>query len=168
MRNWPYAWAPAQAPRSAIRGKVGVAVLPRGDPDGPAGGAARSASTLGGESLAVSKYSRHPALAVDLVLHMTSADVQKQRALAGAYNPSIARLYRDAEIARANPFMAELADTFGQAVARPTAATGTRYNQVSSHFWNAAHEVISGRTPAAEALTRLDATLHRVSRGGKW
>lgn len=163
MRNWPYAWAPAQAAESGIRGKVGVAVLPRGD--GPAG---RSAATLGGESLAVSKYSRHPALAADLVLYMTSADVQKERALTGSYNPTIAALYRDADIARVNPFMAELADTFTHAVARPTAATGARYNQVSNQFWNAAHEVLSGRTPPDEALTRLDTTLHRLSRGGKW
>jgi trehalose/maltose transport system substrate-binding protein len=165
MRNWPYAWAPAQAPESVIRGKVGVAVLPRGE---AGGGVGRTAATLGGESLAVSKYSRHPALAAELVLYMTSAAVQKERALAGAYNPTIATLYRDGDIARVNPFMAELAGTFTNAVARPTAATGSRYNQVSSQFWNAAHEVISGRTPAEEALTRLDATLHRLSRGGKW
>lgn len=162
MRNWPYAWAPAQAAESAIRGKVGVAVLPRG------GAGGRAAATLGGESLAVSKYSRHPALAADLVLYMTSADVQKERALAGAYNPSIPALYRDADIARVNPFMAELADVFTNAVARPTAATGARYNQVSNQFWNAAHEVLSGRTPADEALARLDATLQRISRGGRW
>jgi trehalose/maltose transport system substrate-binding protein len=165
MRNWPYAWAPAQAPESGIRGKVGVAVLPRGDVGGDTG---RHAATLGGESLAVSKYSRHAALAADLVMYMTSADVQKERALVGSYNPTLPALYKDADIARVNPFMAELAETFTNAVARPTAATGTRYNQVSNQFWNAAHEVVSGKTPANEALTRLDATLHRLSRGGKW
>lgn len=64
--------------------------------------------------------------------------------------------------------MAELADTFTHAVARPTAATGSRYNQVSNQFWNAAHEVLTGKTPPDEALSRLDTTLHRLSRGGKW
>jgi trehalose/maltose transport system substrate-binding protein len=102
------------------------------------------------------------------VMYMTSADVQKERALVGSYNPTLPALYKDADIARVNPFMAELAETFTNAVARPTAATGTRYNQVSNQFWNAAHEVVSGKTPAEEALTRLDATLHRLSRGGKW
>ena len=168
MRNWPYAWAPAQAPESAIRGKVGVAVLPRGDVGADGGTGGRPAATLGGESLAVSKYSKDPAAAADLVMYMTSADVQKERALIGSYNPTIPALYKDTDIARVNPFMAELAETFTNAVARPTAATGTRYNQVSNQFWNAAHEVVSGKTPAEEALTRLDATLHRLSRGGKW
>ncbi|HSW07820.1 ABC transporter substrate-binding protein [Aquabacterium sp.] len=161
MRNWPYAWAPAQGAESVIRGKVGVAALPGG-----AGG--RPSATLGGESLAVSRYSRYPALAADLVLYLTSADVQKQRALVGAYNPTLPALYRDADIARSAPFIAELADTFTNAVARPTAATGRRYNQVSNQFWNAAHDVLAGTATPDEALVRLEATLQRLGRNGKW
>src|ERR671911_812541 len=34
MRNWPYAWALANAPDSPIRDKVGIAPLPQGGPDG--------------------------------------------------------------------------------------------------------------------------------------
>jgi trehalose/maltose transport system substrate-binding protein len=169
MRNWPYAWAPAQAADSVIRGKVGVAVLPRGELGGQLGGdGGRHAATLGGESLAVSRYTRHAALAADLVMYMTSADVQKERALIGSYNPTIPALYKDADIIRVNPYMAELADTFTNAVARPTAATGAHYSQVSAQFWNAAHEVVSGKTPADQALARLDAQLQRLTRGGKW
>ena len=173
MRNWPYAWAPAQAPDSVIRGKVGVAVLPRGELGGHLGGhlggdGGRHAATLGGESLAVSRYTRHAALAADLVMYMTSADVQKERALIGAYNPTIPALYKDADIIRVNPYMAELADTFTNAVARPTAATGARYSQVSNQFWIAAHGVLSGKSTADEALARLDAQLRELSRGGKW
>ncbi len=162
MRNWPYAWALAQAEGSAIRGKVGVAVLPKG------GGAGRHAAALGGESLAVSKYSRHPAAAADLVLYMTSAAVQKDRALRGSFNPTIAALYQDAEILQANPFMGELLATFTNAVARPTSVTGARYNQVSHHFWNAAHDTLSGKATAEQALARLEQSLKRVSRRGTW
>ncbi|MBE2259771.1 MAG: ABC transporter substrate-binding protein [Rhodobacteraceae bacterium] len=162
MRNWPYAWALAQAAESAIRGKVGVAMLPKGGDDG------RHAATLGGESLAVSKYSRHPAAAADLVLYMTSAAVQKDRALRGSFNPTIPALYQDAEILRANPFMGELVDTLRNAVARPTAVTGVRYNQVSHQFWNAAHDVLSGKASAEQALARLEQSLQRLSRRGKW
>ena len=53
-------------------------------------------------------------------------------------------------------------------MARPTAATGPRYNQVSQQFWSAAHEVLSGKAPAEEALARLDARLRRLGRDGKW
>lgn len=163
MRNWPYAWALAQAKDSVVRDKVGVAVLPQGS-----GPAARHAATLGGESLAVSRYSRHPAQAADLVLYLTGAQVQKERALRGSFNPTIVALYQDAEILRANPFMGELADTFTHAIARPTTATGAHYNQVSNQFWNAAHDVLEHKSKAQPALARLDKVLQRLSRGGKW
>lgn len=162
MRNWPYAWSLAQSNDSVIRGKVGVAVLPKGGADG------RNAATLGGESLAVSKYSKNAAAAADLVMHMTSAAVQKDRALRGSFNPTIATLYKDPEILKANPFMGELYGTFTSAVGRPTTVTGARYNQVSNQFWNAVHEVLSGKAKPDESLGRLEEQLKRVSRGGKW
>jgi trehalose/maltose transport system substrate-binding protein len=161
MRNWPYAWSLAQAPQSSIRGKVGVTVLPA-TATGP------HSATLGGESLAVSKYSRYPALAADLVMYMTSAPVQKQRAIGSSFNPSLLALYKDADVLAANPFMGELYPVFTHAVSRPAVSAGTRYNQVSNEFWNAAHDVLSHRAKAEDALAELSATLERVSRGGKW
>jgi trehalose/maltose transport system substrate-binding protein len=162
MRNWPYAWSLAQAGDSVIRGKVGVTLLPKG------GAGGRHAATLGGESLAVSKYSRHPAEAAALVMHMTSAAVQKDRALRGSFNPTISALYQDPDVLKANPFMGELLGTFTNAVARPTTVTGARYNQVSNQFWNAAHEVLSGKAKPEESLQRLEQSLKRLSRGGQW
>lgn len=162
MRNWPYAWSLAQAEGSAIRGKVGVSALPMGGDDGQRAGA------LGGESLAVSRYSKNAEAAADLVLFLTSAEVQKERALRGSFNPTISALYSDADILRANPFMGELRDSFINAVARPTAVTGPRYNQLSHQFRNAAHDVLSGRAEPAAALARLDKSLKRLSRRGKW
>ncbi|KQW00634.1 ABC transporter substrate-binding protein [Rhizobacter sp. Root1221] len=162
MRNWPYAWSLGQGADSPVKGKIGVAVLPKGGPDG------RHAATLGGELLAVSKYSRNAALAADLVLYMTSAAVQKERALKASYNPTIGALYKDPDIVAANPFMGELYGTFTSAVGRPATVTASRYNQVSNEFWNAAHDVLSGRAKAPDALKRLDTTLNRLGRGGKW
>jgi len=162
MRNWPYAWSLAQNDDSVIKGKVGVAVLPKG------GASGRNAATLGGESLAVSKYSKHAAEAADLVMYMTSAASQKDRALRGSFNPTLGALYKDAEILKANPFMGELYGTFTSAVSRPTTVTGSRYNQVSNQFWNAAHEVLSNKAKPDEALGRLEESLKRLSHGGKW
>lgn len=162
MRNWPYAWALAQGPDSVIRDKVGVATLPRG------GAADRNAATLGGESLAVSRYSRHPAEAAALVMHLTGAVAQKERALRGSFNPTITALYQDADVIRANPFMGELYGTFTHAVPRPTTVTGARYNQVSNQFWNTTHDVLAGRAKADEALGRLQGALQRLGRGGTW
>ncbi|MFN3687413.1 ABC transporter substrate-binding protein [Salinarimonas sp.] len=160
MRNWPYAWALAEAEDSTIRGNVGVAALPRGGEDGS------NTGTLGGWQLAVSRYSAHPEVAADLVRFLTSREEQKRRAIEGAYNPTIAALYEDEDVLAANPFFGDLYDTFVNAVARPSRQTGESYNRVSNEFWNAAHDVLARRAEPAAALQRLEADLNRMSRRG--
>ncbi|MDX1607133.1 MAG: extracellular solute-binding protein, partial [Candidatus Competibacterales bacterium] len=161
MRNWPYAWSLAQGPDSTIRGKVGVVALPKGGDDG------RHAATLGGWQLAVSRYSNNTELAADLVKYLTSAEEQKRRAITGSYNPTIAGLYEDPEVLEANPFFGQLYETFVNAVPRPSSVTGDKYNQVSNAFWNAVHNVLSGKTDAASSLDSLASELNRLSRGGR-
>ncbi len=161
MRNWPYAWSLAQGDDSPIKGKVGVSALPKGGEDG------RHAGTLGGWQLSVSKYSKHPEIAADLVTYLTSRDEQKRRAIKAAYNPTIKSLYEDQEVLEAVPFFGELYDTFVNAVARPSTATGGKYNQVSKEFWDAVHVVLSGQESAADSLAALEKSLTRMSRGGK-
>lgn len=160
MRNWPYAWALAESPDSPVRGRTGLARLPKGGAEG------HHASTLGGQQLAVSKYSRHPELAADLVLHLTSREEQKRRAIAGAFNPTIPALYDDPEIAQAVPIIGELREVFETTVARPSTVTGIAYNRVSAAFFDAVHRVLSGRTTAEAALARLEGELTRIKRRG--
>jgi trehalose/maltose transport system substrate-binding protein len=162
MRNWPYAWALANSPDSPVRGKVGVAALPAGGPDG------KRTGTLGGWHLAVSRYSGHPREAVDLVLYLTGPEEQKRAALVASLNPTIKRLYDDPDILKANPFFGDLREVFANAVARPSRATGERYNQASSEFWNAVHAILSGQGTVDATLARLQRTLERLSRGGRW
>lgn len=163
MRNWPYAWPLVNAEDSAVRGRVGIAVLPRGVGEG-----GRHSATLGGEQLAVSRHSRHPEAAASLVRHLTSAAEQKRRAIAGGFHPTIPALYEDPEVLAANPFFGELRGSFENAVARPAAVTGGRYNQVSAEFWNTVHAVLSGRREAVPALARLERNLRRLGRDGQW
>ncbi len=163
MRNWPYAWALSQGKDSPVRGKVGLARLPRA-----AGEQGRHAATLGGWSLAVSRYSKHPQLATELVLYLTGAAEQKRRAILGGYNPTRPALYKDEAILEANPFYVELAEVFTTAVPRPSTVTGREYNRVSSDFWSAVHAVLSGRSSAKSALTRLQRQLERLRRRGGW
>ena len=154
MRNWPYAWSLMQKSDSLVKGKVGVAKLP-GNP---------SAAALGGWQLGVSKYSKNPAIAADLVMYMTSAAVQKTRAIDGSFNPTLPALYKDKEVIAANEFMGSLAEVFANSVARPTTATGLKYPQVSQSFWNAAHEVMSKRATGEEAVAKLDSRLKQIRR----
>jgi len=154
MRNWPYAWALLQKDDSLVRDKVGIAKLP-GTP---------SAATLGGWHLGVSKYSRHAAIAADLVMYMTSAHVQKARAIGGSFNPTLPALYKDKDIIAANDFMSSLAEVFANSVARPTTATGLKYPPVSQSFYNAAHEVMSKRSTGEEAVKKLESRLKQIRR----
>ncbi|MFD0879798.1 ABC transporter substrate-binding protein [Variovorax dokdonensis] len=163
MRNWPYAWALAQGADSPVRGKVGVAALPSGDPKK---GPARHSGVLGGWNLAVSRHSRHIPEAVDLALYLTSAAEQKRRAVAAAYNPTRPALYKDEQVLAANPFFGTLYPSFESAVARPSRVTGRKYNRVSSAVANAVHGVLSGRNSAEPALADLAHELRGMSRHG--
>ncbi len=160
MRNWPYAWSLAQSPDSPIRGKVGVTALPKGGEDG------QNTGTLGGWNLAVSRYSDEPEAAADLVMYLTSYAEQKRRAVEASYNPTIDALYRDEEVLTAVPFFGDLYETFTNAVARPSRVTGEKYNRVSNAFWNATHNALSGRKPADQAMSDLQADLASVRRRG--
>ena len=72
MRNWPYAYSLGNGDDFAVKGKFDVATLPAG-----AGEGARSAATLGGWNLAVSKYSKNPDAAIELVKWIASPEMQK-------------------------------------------------------------------------------------------
>jgi trehalose/maltose transport system substrate-binding protein len=161
MRNWPYAWSLGNGADSKIKGKIGVMPLPKGGADG------KNAATLGGWQLAVSKYSKNPDAAADLVMYMTSPEVQKERAIKGSYNPTIAALYKDKAVLDANPFFGSLFDVFTNAVPRPATATGLKYPEVSTAFFNATHDVLSGKASAEDSLSKLEGKLKQVKRN-KW
>jgi len=157
MRNWPYAWALMQKDDSPVKDKVGIAPMP-----GLQAGGGRSA--VGGWQLGVSRYSQHPELAADLVMYMTSAAVQRERAIAGAFNPTRPSLYQDKQVIAANPHMPALTGIIAQGVIRPSTVTGLKYPQVSQSVWYAAYDVMSGRMNGEEAVARLEKRLERIRR----
>jgi trehalose/maltose transport system substrate-binding protein len=163
MRNWPYAWSLANAPDSPVKGKVGIALLPQGTGQG-----ARHASALGGQHLAVSKYSAHPKEAADLVRYLTSAEEQKRRAIKGSFNPTRKSLYSDAELLGALPFLKDFEAVLENSVARPSTVTGAKYSRAASDYIRAVHNTLSGKGTAEENLAALEKQLDRLSRGGRW
>jgi trehalose/maltose transport system substrate-binding protein len=162
MRNWPYAWAAANSADSVIKDKVGIVALPKGGKDG------HGAAALGGQQLAVSKFSKNTDAAIDLVMYLTGKEEQKRRAITGSYNPTIDSLYKDKDLLAANPFQGSLHDTFVNATARPSTATGGKYNLVSSEFWTATYSVLSENKDPADAMKNLEAKLNHMHSGGKW
>ncbi|MCA1369506.1 ABC transporter substrate-binding protein [Bradyrhizobium sp. BRP14] len=161
MRNWPYAYALGNGDDSAVKGKFDVAPLPT------ASGGEKPSSTLGGWNLAVSKYSDEQEAAIELVKFLSSKEVQKQRALQLSQLPTLAALYDDAEIAAAQPFMPNWKPIFQSAVPRPSAVAKVKYNEVSSKFWSAVHNTLSGDGTAAENLELLEVELTEL-KGDSW
>ena len=140
MRNWPYAYALGNGDDCADQGQVrrGAAAVGRRRQ--------RSAATLGGWNLAVSKYSPNPDAAIELVKFLASTEMQKERALEPRKLPTIQALYDDAEIAAEQPIIPRWKEVFLNAVPRPSAPTKVKYNEVSNEVLDAP---CTTRCPAA-------------------
>jgi multiple sugar transport system substrate-binding protein len=87
-RGWPYALDLFEMPDSPVRGKVGIAPLPR-HRDGSG-----SPGSTGGSHLGVYRDTRHPREAVALARFLTSEDAQRRIARAALW-PTRVRLYGD-------------------------------------------------------------------------
>ena len=162
MRNWPYAWNLLGSADSAVRGQVGIGALPSGYPGGP------RPATLGGWSLAVSTYSKHPKQALALLKHLTGPGEQKRRSLDGSFHPTLVSLYDDKEVLKQNPHLKELKPVFLSAIPRPVAQTGTKYNRLSADFANAVHSSLARKEKPAQSFKKLAERLATYSNNGKW
>jgi len=161
MRNWPYAYALGDGADSAVKGLFGVTTLPVGaEGDTPA-------ATLGGWNVAVSKYSKHQEAAISLALYLAGPEVQKMRALNETNLPTLVALYDDPEIAAKAPIIPQWKNVFLNAVPRPSAPTLGKYSEVSSKFFNAVHETLSGNGTAVDNLAALEADLNDL-KGDAW
>jgi len=156
MRNWPYCYSLSMGEDSAVVDKFDVCPLPSSDGKG-------GAAALGGWQLAVSKYSKNPAVAADVVGFFTNYESQKYRAIEGSFNPTIMSLYKDKEVLDASPFFGSLYDVFINATPRPSTATAPNYNAVSVEFFQAVHSVLTGKADAAEAFELLELELQDIT-----
>ena len=161
MRNWPYAYSLGNSADSKVKDLFDVVPLPSG---GEGGG---SAATLGGWNMAVSKYSKAPEEAIKLALFLTSAEVQKANALEASHLPTIEAVYDDPDVAAKQPVIVKWKAIFQNAVPRPSAPTKSKYNEVSSLFWSAVHDTLSGSGTSADNLAILEAKLTEL-KGASW
>lgn len=161
MRNWNYAYALVDGGDSPVKGNVGVASLPSGGPG------LAPAATLGGWELAVSKYSKHPKEAIELLKFLNNYESQKERAIVTSRPPTLTAVYADPDVAREQPFVPLWKPVLDGTLARPSAAAKRGYNEASSLFWTAVHDTLSGNGTAEENLAKLQAKLIRL-RGAGW
>jgi trehalose/maltose transport system substrate-binding protein len=158
MRNWPYAYALGNDPKSAIAGKFDVTVLPKGGDNG------KNAACLGGWQLMVSAYSKAPDAAADLVRYLTSEEQQKKRAIGLSYLPVSPALYSDAEVLAKNAWFKNVEGILSNAVARPSTVTGADYNQLSTAFFQNVNKVLTGGETPQNAVSQVERVAKRIVR----
>jgi trehalose/maltose transport system substrate-binding protein len=111
----------------------------------------------------VSKYSQSQEAAIEFVKYATSPEVQKAQAIERSTLPTIAAVYDDADVLAAAPFFASLKPVFqGGAVARPSTVSGAFYDDVSTAYFTAVNQIVTGQADAGDALATLAEDLQAI------
>ena len=156
-RDWVWRGSPSGTrPRNRADGVYNMALLPSGG--------AFSASVLGGQSLAVSKYSQHPREAIELVRYLTSRDTQLELWRHESMLPALREFYEDPEYLAQRPDLAAIRQLLtGGTIARPSTVTGKNYDEVSRAYFTAVHSVLTGETSAEQAMANLESELVKIT-----
>jgi trehalose/maltose transport system substrate-binding protein len=155
-RNWPYMYAGSQD-SDAIKGKVGFSPLPKGE-----GAEDKSAATIGGWSMMVSKYSKNQDAAIEFVKYMVSPELQLSYAIERTHMPTIPAVYDDPALAAASDFIPQMKSIFEGAVGRPSAQTGDLYPELSTIFYQQVNQALSGAKSAADAAKQMEDDMNSV------
>ena len=142
LRNWPYAYRLSQQPGSPLAGRVGVILMPSSRSGRPTG-------TLGGWGLGVSRYSKHPDLALSFIRFATSEPAQRALCAPTGYAPALEAAYMDSALLAANPFLTRFRALHRHCVPRPGIA---RYAQASDILQRHLSAALAGMESPQTAL----------------
>jgi multiple sugar transport system substrate-binding protein len=152
-RNWPYAWGLHQEESSPVKGKVGIALLPRFQ-DG------RHAAALGGWHAGISSASDAKEPAWRLLRYIVSREVQLGFTLKLGWNPARRDLYGSPSIREHAPHLVELRAVFEKATARPTLPY---YSLLSRAVQEKVNAALSGIESPEDALREAQAEALNIS-----
>lgn len=157
QRGWVWRGnATGKLSAAADEGKFGITGLPSGGTG--------NVSVLGGQSVAVSKFSVHPREAAELVRYLTSRDVQMWHWKRGSMLPVLTEFYEDPQYLASRPGLERMKDIItGGATTRPSTITGRHYAEVSRAYYSAVHSVLTGEVSAEKAMGDLEAELVKIT-----
>jgi multiple sugar transport system substrate-binding protein len=153
-RNWLYAWSLHQQPGSAVRGQVGMTALPHVP-------GARTAATLGGWHLGISKYSDVKPSAWRLVEFLLSHETQKKLLMTLGWYSCRRDVYTDAAVRRNVVDVDRLRQIVRHAVSRPDLP---HYDHVSRIIQRYVNQCLAGRSRPREALAAVEREIVRIER----
>jgi ABC-type glycerol-3-phosphate transport system substrate-binding protein len=145
MRNWSYAWDRLNASGAPLAGQVGIAPLP--------------ASCLGGQSLALSASSLHPAQAFRFMAYLAGHEQQARLALDGVQPPARATVYGDEAVLAEDPALADIYSALATARPRPRSA---RYGAISQVLYTQVNAMLRGEQDPAATAASIQAGLEEV------
>ncbi len=152
LRNWPYCWGLLNAEGSAVKGKVGIALMPSFQ-----GG--ESSPTLGGWQIGINPNSKRKDAALKLIRYMCRIDTQEKMVLNTGLTPGRRRLYERIRLLRKNPFLVMLVESLSRAVPRPLTPS---YLMLSQVLQSEIYGIVSGVKPPEAALRNAQRQLDRI------
>lgn len=127
------------------------------------GGRDGRADVLGGNGLAVSRFSAHPKEAVELIRFLRQRDVQMLRGTEHSELPKEFQLYELPAVLQMYPQLPSLRQNGGRVVARPSIVAGQKYEEVSRAYIGALHSVLTGERTAPAAAAELEKKLMEIT-----
>jgi trehalose/maltose transport system substrate-binding protein len=128
----------------------------------PGGGDGR-ADVLGGNGLAVSRFSAHPKEAVELIRFLRQRDVQMLHGTEHSAPPREFQLYELPAVLQMYPQLPDLRQNGGRVVARPSIVAGQKYEEVTRAYIGALHSVLTGERTAPVAAAELEKELMEIT-----
>jgi multiple sugar transport system substrate-binding protein len=153
-RNWLYAWSLHQQPGSAVRGKVGLTMLPH-RPGSP------TAAALGGWHLGISKTSDAKDRAWQLVTYLLSRETQRKLLMKLGWYSCRKDVYSDPGVQRKIAEFNHLQRIVDHAVSRPDLAY---YDQVSRIIQRYVNDCLSGKRSARQAIATMQRETDRLEK----
>lgn len=135
--------------------RVGYTSLPAG-PDGHLG-------TLGGSGVAISRNSPHPREAIQLARFLIRSELHNEQEESKAKAPSLPLFYDLPTLAVNDKRAPGAAAQQSGSVARPSAVTGDKYEQVTRAYLAAVHATLTGKKTAAQAAAELEKSLVEIT-----
>jgi trehalose/maltose transport system substrate-binding protein len=127
------------------------------------GGRDGRAGVLGGNGLAVSRFSAHPREAMELIRYLRRRDAQFLHSTEHSEPSKDFELYELPAVLQLYPQLTQLRQGGGGVVARPSIAAGPKYDEVSRAYIGTLHSVLTGEKAASAGAAALEKQLIEIT-----
>ena len=151
MRNWPYAYALGNDPKSKIKGKFQIANL-------PGFGGKPGAGVLGGTNLAISSYTDNPGGSL-AVANFFTGEVGQKLIGEGATPPATTAAYEIPSVRKAIGLPDEIKAAVAAAKPRPVSPV---YPQISQAIFKNVNRALAGQLSTSDAVKNMQSGIDKA------